>query len=98
MRSDPSGGFEITVVFTSGDVAPKRAKLNPSASALKFLGIGADILEAYELDDASDEKDVSDSEPEPDSESDLYGIYCEAIAQLLSMNDVSLGGQAPQAF
>jgi hypothetical protein len=42
VRSEPMGGFEITVVFTSGDVAPIRAKLSPSARALKFLGGGAE--------------------------------------------------------
>jgi len=62
--------------------APIRFRASPSASARKSLGTGADIFDAYELDDESELNDVSESdpEPEPDSESESeYGLYAVLI-------------------
>jgi hypothetical protein len=72
--SDVSGGGFVS--------APIRFRASPSARARKSLGTGADIFEAYELDEESDLNDVSESdpEPEPDSESESeYGLYAVLI-------------------
>ena len=64
-------GNPPAVVVSGGEFAPILLKDSPSARARKFLGIWAFIKEAYELEDESEENDVSDSEPDSDSESDL---------------------------